>query len=70
MGTPRRGISEGETVASTTDGDAIRFVGALPSDGAESLRTAFRKAAKATHPDINPDNPDAALQFRELDARL
>jgi hypothetical protein len=30
------------------------------------LRTAFRKAAKATHPDINPDNPDAALRFREL----
>ena len=31
-----------------------------------NLRTAFRKAAKATHPDINPDNPDAALRFREL----
>ena len=30
------------------------------------LRTAFRKAAKATHPDINPDHPDAALRFREL----
>ena len=30
------------------------------------MRTAFRKAAKATHPDINPENPDAALRFREL----
>jgi curved DNA-binding protein CbpA len=30
------------------------------------LRTAFRKAAKATHPDLNPDNPDAAVRFREL----
>ena len=42
------------------------LLGALPSDDAEGLRTAFRKAAKATHPDINPDNPDAALKFREL----
>ena len=42
------------------------MLGALPSDEAEGLRTAFRKAAKATHPDINPDNPDAALRFREL----
>jgi curved DNA-binding protein CbpA len=42
------------------------LLGALPSDDAEGLRTAFRKAAKATHPDTNPDNPDAALRFREL----
>ena len=42
------------------------LLGALPSDDAEGLRTAFRKAAKATHPDINPDDPDAALRFREL----
>jgi curved DNA-binding protein CbpA len=30
------------------------------------LRTAFRKAAKATHPDTNPDDPDADVRFREL----
>lgn len=42
------------------------LLGALPSDDAEDLRTAFRKAAKATHPDLNPDNPDAAVRFREL----
>lgn len=39
---------------------------ALPRDDAEALRTAFRKAAKATHPDLNPDNPDAEVRFREL----
>jgi hypothetical protein len=60
------GRSEGETVASTTMGTLYDLLGALPSDDAEGLRTAFRKAAKATHPDINPDNPDAALRFREL----
>jgi len=47
-------------------GTLYDLLGALPSDDAEDLRTAFRKAAKATHPDINPDNPDAALRFREL----
>ena len=47
-------------------GTLYNLLGALPSDDAESLRTAFRKAAKATHPDINPDTPDAALRFREL----
>ncbi|OCK54137.1 J domain-containing protein [Bradyrhizobium sp. LMTR 3] len=47
-------------------GTLYDLLGALPSDDAEELRKAFRKAAKATHPDINPDNPDAALRFREL----
>jgi curved DNA-binding protein CbpA len=47
-------------------GTLYDMLGALPSDDAEELRTAFRKAAKATHPDINPDHPDAALRFREL----
>ena len=47
-------------------GTLYDLLGALPSDDAEGLRTAFRKAAKATHPDINPDNPHAALRFREL----
>ena len=47
-------------------GTLYDLLGALPSDDAEGLRTAFRKAAKSTHPDINPDNTDAALRFREL----
>jgi curved DNA-binding protein CbpA len=42
------------------------FLGALPDDDAESLRTAFRKAAKATHPDINTGDPDASLKFRQI----
>jgi len=47
-------------------GTLYDLLGALPSDDAEGLRTAFRKAAKATHPDMHPDNPDAAMRFREL----
>jgi curved DNA-binding protein CbpA len=42
------------------------LLGALPDDDAEGLRTAFRKAAKASHPDINAGDPDAPLRFRQI----
>jgi curved DNA-binding protein CbpA len=42
------------------------LLGALPDDDAEGLRTAFRRAVKGAHPDINPGDPDAALKFREI----
>lgn len=42
------------------------LLGALPDDDAESLRIAFRKAAKAAHPDANTDDPDASLRFRQI----
>jgi curved DNA-binding protein CbpA len=31
-----------------------------------AIRTAFRKAAKSYHPDLNAGNPTAELQFREI----
>jgi len=42
------------------------LLGALPNDGAEGLRTAFRRAVKGAHPDIHPDDPDAAMKFRQI----
>ena len=42
------------------------LLGALPDDDADGLRAAFRKAAKATHPDVNPGNPEAAERFRRI----
>jgi curved DNA-binding protein CbpA len=42
------------------------LLGALADDDADDLRAAFRKAAKACHPDIYPDDPDAALIFRQI----
>ncbi len=42
------------------------LLGALPSDDAEGLRTAFRRAVKGAHPDIHPGDPDAALKFRQI----
>src|SRR5215471_1139629 len=32
----------------------------------KAIRTAFRKAAKSFHPDLNAGNPTAELQFRQL----
>jgi curved DNA-binding protein CbpA len=42
------------------------LLGALPDDDADGLRAAFRKAAKASHPDVNPGNPEAAERFRRI----
>ena len=41
-------------------------LGALPSDDAQGLRTAFRKAVKGAHPDLYPGDSDAALKFRQI----
>jgi curved DNA-binding protein CbpA len=38
-------------------GTLYDLLGALPSDDAEGLRIAFRKAAKATHPTSIPTIP-------------
>jgi curved DNA-binding protein CbpA len=40
------------------------LLGALPGDDAGDLRKAFREAVKGAHPDIRPDDPEAALNFR------
>ena len=42
------------------------ILGALPDDDADELRTAFRKAVKASHPDNNPDDPAAPEKFRRI----
>lgn len=42
------------------------LLGALPDDDADRLRAAFRKAAKASHPDNNPEDPDAPHKFRRI----
>jgi tetratricopeptide (TPR) repeat protein len=37
-----------------------------PDDDAETVKDAFRKAAKVSHPDLNADDPDAAARFKEV----
>src|SRR5260370_27345202 len=42
------------------------LLGARADDDAEGLRDAFRKAAKAYHPDLHAGDPDAPMRFREI----
>ena len=42
------------------------LLGALPDDDADRLRAAFRDAARSSHPDNNPGDPDAAQSFRRI----
>jgi curved DNA-binding protein CbpA len=42
------------------------LLGARADDDAEGLRNAFRKAAKANHPDLHAGDRDAAIRFREI----
>jgi hypothetical protein len=42
------------------------LLGARLDDDAETLKDAFRKAAKANHPDLHAGDPDAAKRFRQI----
>jgi tetratricopeptide (TPR) repeat protein len=42
------------------------LLGASADDDAEALKKAFRKAVKAHHPDLHPNDPDALERFREI----
>ncbi|MBO0754236.1 MAG: tetratricopeptide repeat protein [Bradyrhizobiaceae bacterium] len=42
------------------------LLGANADDDAETLEKAFRKAVKAHHPDLHPDDPDAQAHLREI----
>ena len=60
------GRRRGNPAARATMKTLYDLLGALPHDDAEGLRTAFRKAVKGAHPDLRPDDPDAAPKFREI----
>ena len=42
------------------------LLGALPNDGADDLRAAFRRAVKRAHPDVNREDQDAGPKFRRI----
>jgi tetratricopeptide (TPR) repeat protein len=42
------------------------LLGARENDDADALKKAFRRAIKASHPDLHPGDPDAAERFREI----
>jgi curved DNA-binding protein CbpA len=40
----------------------------MGSRDARRIRKAYRKAAKETHPDLNPGKPEAEKRFKEINA--
>jgi DnaJ domain len=44
------------------------LIGACQDDDAESLKKAYRKAVKATHPDYHADDPEAVRRFMQITA--
>jgi DnaJ-class molecular chaperone len=43
-------------------------LGVAPNASQDDIRTAYRKAAKETHPDLNPGKPEAEKRFKEINA--
>ncbi len=46
------------------------LLGVCPDAGDEALKTAYRSLAKMHHPDLNPNDPDAARRFRQITAAI
>jgi len=41
-----------------------------PTPATKPLKTAYRRLAKTHHPDLNPNDPDAARRFRQSTAAI
>jgi DnaJ-class molecular chaperone len=48
--------------------DPYEILGVQKTDSDAAIRAAYRKLAKRHHPDLNPGKPEAAEQFKEINA--
>jgi curved DNA-binding protein CbpA len=48
--------------------DPYKTLGVSKTATAEEIRSAYRKLAKETHPDLNPGNAEAERRFKEISA--
>ena len=46
--------------------DYYQILGVQPASGMDEIRRAYRRLAKQTHPDMNPDDPQAGERCKEV----
>lgn len=62
------GWSEGDGSRTRAELDALRLFELPPDATQEQVKAAHRREAKANHPDLNPNNPQAAARFQAVQA--
>lgn len=48
--------------------DLYEVLGVTPEASADEIKKAYRKLARESHPDANPDDPEAEARFKDLSA--
>lgn len=59
---------EGDGSRSRAERDALKVLELAPDADAEAVKAAYRRLAKANHPDLNPGDPEAEARFRAAQA--